>query len=1252
MNEIFIEEICDKLAKAEINEEHALKMLEHSFSQFSQAPNPNLALPTPIYKEKFTYNEPCLRDHLIFDEQVLLGVTHCSIAIEAFKKIYPAIKLYGLQQFAFFEPIFFSEDDEAEITVTIHNDGLNYNFEINYNTNKSGLSGLVAKGNYVIENRLLGSGIDIDQFTSSPINILTTEQIYKPTKAVVHLDSLHTLQQVYVSSQGNLGNLSLTDEIKHSTRAYFLHPALIDGACTCSFMGNPQLETESYVPFFIKEITLSDFAVTTSCYCHAKITKITNDMVISDMKFCHKNGQVLASITGFTFKKIDKNNFFKNKLIKADLQETALNMNVTLKSQGNSFMSNTTSSLIKTYLLTKLAKLLSIELNQIDAQLNFIELGLDSVQLMSLARDIEAEVNIELYPTLFFEYENVEALINYFISEHKNQFDNYLQNNSINIQTEPEVGQAINANPVITTYNNEAVGPVLSVSQTDIDHSVAASNQIPKENIYLSNHSQEEQLHDIAVVGMAGMFPKSENIGEFSDHLLNGTDLVDEIPLSHWDYKPWFDSNEKLTTNIYCKWGGFIAEVDKFDADFFNISEQEAQLMDPQIRLLLQVLYATADDAGYSNVVRGSNTGVFVGSSFQDYAYCLFDANISSQAYGVVGNANAMVANRASFYFNLRGPSLTVDTACSSSLVALHLACQALKNRECDAAFVAGVNLILSPRHYSMFCSIGALSASGRCHTFDEAADGYIPSEAIAGVLLKPLTKALADGDRIYAVIKGSAVAHGGHASAITAPSVNRETEVILKAWADAKVDPRTISYMEAHGTGTKLGDPVEMEAVKKAFAKHTTDTGFCAIGSLKAHMGHAEAAAGIASLIKVILGLKAKRIPAMPNFNILNPYISLEKSPVYINKEVEDWANLGNHPRRAGINSFGFGGTYVHTVIEDFPENDFSNHHISYQPNLMHKLVLLSAQHEEALRSQAFNLKNYLSNTITASNSEHETNALLKSIAYTLQVGRESMEHRAAFIIDSVDDLAKKLERFIEQNIEADDILVGKPSQEKLNLVLSGKAGEVYLATLLQEQDISALARLWVLGAQIDWSLLYNQQTRPNKVSLPTYPFIKKRYWYEPKVQTAESLSGGFLNEKYGDLIQQYSENARISAEDFVTNSMESGLNFFDPTLGKPKKVDEKSIKKWLYKELKTLTQLDNKQIDPDRLFEEFGINSIDMIALYGRLSQFLGWPIPPGAFQEARTINTLVKYAISARQGTSQDQMEKIKKLVAKSA
>ncbi len=360
---------------------------------------------------------------------------------------------------------------------------------------------------------------------------------------------------------------------------------------------------------------------------------------------------------------------------------------------------------------------------------------------------MEKQFGIELYPTLFFEYQNIKELAEYFRTEYEEIFREYF-----GLELKEEI------------FGNVSHDPgEREVRKTD------------NSEITITKDIETANSKDIAIIGMAGIFSDSPDIEAFWKNLRDKKDLIRDIPPDHFDYKPWFDGDAKREDSIYCKWGSFIDRVDKFDAGFFNISPREAEVMDPQLRLLLEVLYATSEDAGYASKIRGTRTGVYVGVCFHDYQQEMTRLGKDVAPHDGTGNAATMMANRPSFYLNLTGPSMAVDTACSSSLVALHLACKALQNKECKMAFAGGANLLLSSRHYRYFCSIGALSHSGRCHTFDKKADGYVPGEGVGVVLLKPLEQAIADHDRIHAVIKGSAVNHGGYTPSITAPSVNLE---------------------------------------------------------------------------------------------------------------------------------------------------------------------------------------------------------------------------------------------------------------------------------------------------------------------------------------------------------------------------------------------------------------------------------------------------------------------------------------------
>ncbi len=567
--------------------------------------------------------------------------------------------------------------------------------------------------------------------------------------------------------------------------------------------------------------------------------------------------------------------------------------------------------------------------------MNFMDLGLDSIRLTQLTQQFEEQFEIELYPTVFFEYQNIEELAKYLSEEHSEAFERYF---NLHKKKAPEAPSYLQTKPIIMPE--------------------------PDREELLSDADTSENSGDIAVIGMAGIFAGSSDLNTFWENLRQKKDLISEIPLDHFDYRPWFDPDPQTPDTLYCKWGSFIDGVDTFDAGFFNISPREAEVMDPQLRLLLQILYTTAEDAGYPSRIRGTKTGIYVGVCCHDYQQEMYRRGKQVTPHDGTGNAAAMIANRPSFYFNVTGPSIAVDTACSSSLVALHLACKALQNNECVMAFAAGTNLLLSSWHYRYFCRLGALTHTGRCHTFDKLADGYIPGEGVGALLLKPLHQALTDGDQIHAVIKGSAINHGGYTPSVTAPSVQLESQVILDAWQDAGIDPRTLGYIEAHGTGTTLGDPVEINGLKRAFQRHDVKNTRCAVGSAKAHIGHTEGAAGIAGVLKVILSMKHQAIPAMPMFEELNPYIQLNDSPLYINQEVETWQKKNGVPRRAGVSSFGFGGAYAHVVLEEYEDLREMNDTLSiHEP----QIIMFSAGNEERLKEYAQNIVHFLEKAVSA---------------------------------------------------------------------------------------------------------------------------------------------------------------------------------------------------------------------------------------------------------------------------------------------
>ncbi|MGI6668751.1 MAG: beta-ketoacyl synthase N-terminal-like domain-containing protein [Acetivibrionales bacterium] len=428
--------------------------------------------------------------------------------------------------------------------------------------------------------------------------------------------------------------------------------------------------------------------------------------------------------------------------------------------------------------------------------------------------------------------------------------------------------------------------------------------------------------NDIAVIGVAGRFPGARNVNEFWDNLKSGKNCITEVPKSRWDIDYYYDPDPGKLDKTYCRWGGFVDDIELFDPLFFNISGKEAELTDPQQRKFLEECWNALEDSGYATEkLNGKKCGVFVGVGSADYHTRMHVFGLKREAQSFWGNASSVLASRISYYLNLKGPSVAIDTACSSSLVAIHLGCQSILSGECDMVIAGGVFISTTPDFYIVCSNAGMLSTDGRCKTFDNGANGFVPGEGVGAIVLKPLEAAIRDRDNIYGVIKGSGMNQDGKTNGLTAPSTLSQTELEVSVYNKSGINPETISYVEAHGTGTKLGDPIEMEALTNAFTRFTDRKQYCAIGSVKTNIGHAVTAAGIASVIKVLMALKHRQIPPSINFERKNEHIDFENSPFYVNTVLREWKTPGNVPRRAAVSSFGFSGTNCHMIIEEVPE-------------------------------------------------------------------------------------------------------------------------------------------------------------------------------------------------------------------------------------------------------------------------------------------------------------------------------------------
>ncbi|BAZ50019.1 beta-ketoacyl synthase [Nostoc sp. NIES-4103] len=431
-------------------------------------------------------------------------------------------------------------------------------------------------------------------------------------------------------------------------------------------------------------------------------------------------------------------------------------------------------------------------------------------------------------------------------------------------------------------------------------------------------------MEPIAIVGIGCRFPGANSPEAFWHLLRNGIDAISEVPKERWDVDSFYDPEPATPGKMSTRYGGFIEGVDSFDPGFFGISPREAERIDPQQRLVLKVAWEALENAAIApSNLSGSQTGVFIGIGNYDYGIVISKDLDRINAYDGTGNTLGVAANRLSYLLNLRGPSLAIETSCSSSLVAIHLACRSLQNAESDLCLVGAVSLMLSPQQTIIYSQARMMASDGRCKTFDASADGYVRGEGCGMVVLKRLGDAIRDGDRIQAIIRGTAVNQDGLSNGLTAPNGPSQQAVIRQALENAGVEPAQISYVEAHGTGTSLGDPIEVRSLKTVLMQGRSADQPCLIGSVKTNIGHLEAAAGMASLLKVVLALQHKQIPPHLHLKQLNPYISLAGTPLAIPTELQPWTvNTGN--RLAGISSFGFGGTNAHIIVEEVGTGDW----------------------------------------------------------------------------------------------------------------------------------------------------------------------------------------------------------------------------------------------------------------------------------------------------------------------------------------
>lgn len=558
----------------------------------------------------------------------------------------------------------------------------------------------------------------------------------------------------------------------------------------------------------------------------------------------------------------------------------------------------------------------------------------------------------------------------------------------------------------------------------------------------------------IAIVGVYCRLPgKIYNLDSLWELLTSEVNIVQPVP----EVRSELGGFKRRDQNLKLFRGAFLDNIDCYDYPFFNITPLNAEVIDPQHRLFLEAAWSVIEDAGYApSELKSSRTGVYVGITNYDFNEVL-PQEYKERPYGVFGISPSLLANRVSYFLDLYGPSEVVDTACSSSLVCLHRAIQAINASECTQAIVGGVNLILEDSKFFAFSKSGMLSPEGKCKTFDKNADGYVRGEGIISIFIKPLEKAKQDNDYIYGVILSSSVNHGGRSNTLTSPNPQAQTRLINDAISKAGVPLETITYIEAHGTGTKLGDPIEVEALKEVFAPlKATMQNFCGIGSIKTNIGHLEAAAGLAGILKVLACFKYKTLVKNLHFTGINPYINLDSSPFYVVNQNMPWdtSKALSAPRRAGISSFGAGGSNAHVILEEY-DNNF--------PSLQHYgddfLFFISAKTSQALNQAVLNFKIFLEKEMQRLAVDELPKPLLDAIANTFLYGRDYFNYCQTFIANSSLNLLSQLESYLSKD------------KHQIN----AREADIFVSN--SKRNLNSKARV--------------------RFPLPPYPFERKKCWF-----------------------------------------------------------------------------------------------------------------------------------------------------------
>ncbi len=796
---------------------------------------------------------------------------------------------------------------------------------------------------------------------------------------------------------------------------------------------------------------------------------------------------------------------------------------------------------VKESLLEILSDLLHIHVEEIDDTLSFKDMGVDSINGVEIMRDTNKVFNLNLDTVMLYDYPNVSALAGYISEElRKLPGEGYKTGKVSQKNIEKPIKQKEERFIINVSEHSERTPLKIKSRSEEVPLAGLLSGaegrislKSTKTPIADKHQQMEKEYGGIAVIGMSGRFPGARNLGEFWNNLEKGIDSISEIPKERWDINQYFDTDSQVNNKTNSRFGGFIEDVDKFDPIFFNISPMEAELMDPQQRVFLEEAWNAVEDAGYSDsTLAEMKCGVFVGATHGDYRKIMERSGAGNHAYAFTGLNTFVLTGRVSYVLNITGPNMAIDTACSSSLVAISQACQSITDGDCEMAIAGGVRLMLEPDLHIQTSKLDMLSTDGKVRSFGKDAKGLVLSEGVGVVILKPVEKAIKDKDHIYGVIRAWGVNQDGKTNGITSPSAQSQEKLISGIYEKFSIRPELISYIEANGTASKLGDAIEIKALTDVFRKYTDKRNFCHIGTCKTNIGHSTMASGVAGVIKVLLSMKNKKIPGLLNLNHENEHIDLTQSPFIINTITKKWEPLMNEPLQAAVSSFGLSGTNCHIVISEGPlmaETAQSDGKAAFY------LVPVSAKTETTLRDKLKSLLTWQMN--------ENSNEAIENIAYTLTEGRCHFKFRAAMVVRDSKHLQEILKEVLEKGSSEHCFTYEPKDAKNTKDYLLEKMGQSILeeisSNLLSNEEyyekLICLAQLYVKGYDLKFGTIYaNKPAR--RISMPGYPFACNRYW----VAASEKQAVGTSDLRLHPLVHKNISTLREQGYDTVFSGKE----------------------------------------------------------------------------------------------------------------